>query len=41
MKPNGRDGKDGTGRSPQSPAAHRADTPRSFQTSKQETRTCA
>jgi len=26
LKPNGRDGKDGTGRSPQSPAAHRAST---------------
>jgi hypothetical protein len=28
LKPNGRDGKDGTGRSPQSPTAHRADPPR-------------
>ncbi|GAB3359270.1 hypothetical protein GCM10027395_03410 [Giesbergeria sinuosa] len=27
LEPNGRDGKDGTGRSPQSPAEHRADRP--------------
>ncbi|MFK8876678.1 MULTISPECIES: hypothetical protein [unclassified Enterobacter] len=32
MKPNGRDGKGGTGRSPQSPVAHRADTRKSFWT---------
>ncbi len=30
LKPNGRDGEVGAGRSPQSPAAHRADTPRPF-----------
>lgn len=30
LQPNGRDGKGGTGRSPKSPAAHRADTPRPF-----------
>lgn len=39
LEPNGRDGKDGTGRSPQSPAALRADTPRPFHILKKKAKT--
>ena len=40
LEPNGRDSKDGTGRRPESPAAHCADTPRPFNARSKTTYRC-